>query len=205
MNLAENTDEFKHLILNNENYLKATWNLTELFKNQIENFKKILSLLRILVELNQDARFSSRLLKHIKSTIRELEKYFGSSNEQLDEICDLYKIFASRRAVNYSRDNSGDDSGNEEEKEKLRRVYEFISSSPEKSVDNDNSVNERHADNNNNSIFENDLHDLSPHSSDDEVYEIFFQDLKNILLNQRYQHPKSESKYTIKNEWEENK
>jgi hypothetical protein len=94
VNLAENTDEFKDLILDNENYLKAIWNLTGLFKNQIENFKKILSLLRILVELNQNVRFSSRLLKHIKSTIRELEKYFNSSDEQLDDVYDLYKTFA---------------------------------------------------------------------------------------------------------------
>ncbi len=205
MNLAENTDEFKDLILDNENYLKAIWNLTGLFKNQIENFKKILSLLRILVELNQNVRFSSRLLKHIKSTIRELEKYFNSSDEQLDDVYDLYKIFATRKVVNYSRDNSGDDSGNEEDKEKLRRVYEFISSSPEKSVDNDNSVHEKHSDNNNNNIFENDLHDLSPHSSDDEVEEEFNNELLKMFLNANFQHPKSESPHTYKNEWEENK
>ena len=55
--------------------------------------------------------------------------------EEFENIQDLQKIFSSRKKVSYSRDNSDDESTNEEDKERLRRVYEFVSTSPEKSVE----------------------------------------------------------------------
>ncbi len=133
--IAENSNEFKKLFLNNENYLTAIWNLIGLFKNQIEILKSIIKLLYQIIDFDSSVRFSHKLLKHIKSLIVEDKKNLERNLVEFENIQDLQKLFSSRKKASYSRDNSDYESENEEDKERLRRVYEFVSTSPEKSVE----------------------------------------------------------------------
>ena len=148
--IAENSNEFKNLCLNNENYLKAIWNLIGLFKFQIEILKSIIKLLYQIIDFDSSVRFSHKLLKHIKSVIVEDKKNLERNLEEFENIQDLQKIFSSRKIACFSRDISDNESANEEDKERLRRVYEFVSTSPEKSVDNEYLEKESCRDINNN-------------------------------------------------------
>ena len=92
--IAENSNEFKNLFLNNENYLKAIWNLIGHFKFQVETLKSIINLLYQIIDFDSSVKCSHKLLKHIKTVIVGDKKNLERNLEEFENIQDLQKIFS---------------------------------------------------------------------------------------------------------------
>ena len=197
--LVEASDKLKNLFVTNESYLKALWNLIGLFRFEDASLTRIFKILNMILESNKNLNFSYRILKHIRSTIRECEKDLDGS-KQLEFIYSLYETFHSRKKTEYSNDDSDEDSKNEEEKEKLRRVIEYVSCSSEK-LNLVNLEDLKDENNNHEYTFMDDGNDQ--YSSDEEVKENFYQELLSLFLNMPKSIPRSET--TVVNEWQENK
>ena len=174
-----------------------------LFKLNVSILKNISKILITLLDANQSERFSYRLLKHIKSIIKESEEAIGCS-DQLEAFYSLLEMFASRKKHEYSYDNSDEDARNDEEKEKLRRVIEYVSCSSEKLNINEHLDAPQHDENNNKTNFANFMDDSSLHGSDEDVQNNFYKELLNMFMRADKYHIPNTS-VNVANEWHETK
>jgi superfamily II DNA/RNA helicase len=214
LQVLASSDELVYLFLTNENYLKATWNLVFHFKSNLVGLKMVIQMLEQIVDSpnNANIHISYKLLKFAKSRIRESEFEIERTSggvEQFEVICKLFEAFVSRKKVDHSLNATEADDVDEEEKEKMRRVFEFVACNTDK-------IDETAADaaapsnmmlmpNNNNYLqYKNQAPVSPPHSSDDEVEERFYKEMLNLYANaHNFMIPRLP--VDIVNEWEEKK
>ena len=171
-----------------------------IFKNKIHLLKLILKSLKILVEskTNENIQYTRKFLKHIKRVIYESENDIGKT-DQLENIYTLFEMYSSRKKADYDSDDLEEEIETEEDRERLRRCIEYVASNANKLIHAEN-LNPPDLNNN----FE-EARDSPPNSSDEEVENMFYEDLLKVLMSSTHKKPSPGPEVAIKNDWFENK